>query len=700
MSVIDARVPVTFLNLAWHRLEWPPIETFAGEVDVVHSMHPLLMPAQRAAQVVTVHDLYFLDAPENTSAEIRRDYPPLAGSHARRADAVVTVSEYTASLVRSQLGADGDRVTICPNGAPAWAPIERRGSASGSHVLFMGTIEPRKNVQTLLRAYAELLARNPDAPPLVLAGRLAPACQPLLDELARPPLAGRVRHLGYVSGAERERLYREASMVVLPSLDEGFGLPALEAMTIGVPVVVSSRGALPEVVGRAGLIVDADDVAGLAAAMDRILNDPALAQRCSAAGIDAGPAVQLGRQRGALDASLCVGGRKAPIALVTRPLAIGIDARELLGEATGVGRYLAELLVRWTARSDAARRRFVLYSPEPLPLSFPTGTVDAAFGRHRRGTRHVVGADASAESRQPRLARRLLRARLHRSTRDRLCRWPSPSTTSRLSRIPSGSARGRASAAGGSPAEPLTPRLSCSPTRSSPARSSRRASRRHVAHRRDSAGSHRPPQACARGKRRESRWCSSSDRSSTGGGCPDLIAAFALATQRSPGCATHHRRGRPHVAAPGSGRGGGRARRSVENRVPALRSRRRARRALRARLGVRLPLGVRRLRHDAARGAVGWRAAGRARHCGRAGGVWGRGRLRGPRRHRRHGQRRSAGCWWSLRARRRFSHPAGPSSAGIRGTPPQIARSSTSRGSRRGTRGDDPLHHHRQLQRA
>ena len=78
---------------------------------------------------------------------------------------------------------------------------------------------------------------------------LAPACQPIVDELSRPPLAGRVRHLGYVSGAERERLYREASMVVLPSLDEGFGLPALEAMTIGVPVVVSSRGALPEVVG-------------------------------------------------------------------------------------------------------------------------------------------------------------------------------------------------------------------------------------------------------------------------------------------------------------------------------------------------------------------------------------------------------------------------------------------------------------------
>jgi glycosyltransferase involved in cell wall biosynthesis len=150
----------------------------------------------------------------------------------------------------------------------------------------MGTIEPRKNVETLLRAYAELIVRHPDAPPLVLAGRIEPACQPLLEELARPPLAGRVRYMGYVSEPERERLYRAASMVVLPSLDEGFGLPALEAMTIGVPVVVSSRGALPEVVGRAGLIVDPLDVSGLAGAMDRILRDPALARECSVAGVE------------------------------------------------------------------------------------------------------------------------------------------------------------------------------------------------------------------------------------------------------------------------------------------------------------------------------------------------------------------------------------------------------------------------------
>ena len=141
----------------------------------------------------------------------------------------------------------------------------------------MGTIEPRKNVPTLLRAYAELLAREPDAPPLVLAGRA-------YDRVCvgpRRPLASRLSRAapatwGTSSGAEREQsLSRRVDGRVAVASTKGFGLPALEAMTIGVPVVVSSRGALPEVVGDAGLVVDPDDVAGMAAAMQRILNDPA-----------------------------------------------------------------------------------------------------------------------------------------------------------------------------------------------------------------------------------------------------------------------------------------------------------------------------------------------------------------------------------------------------------------------------------------
>jgi Glycosyltransferase Family 4 len=124
-AVVDRRVPVGLLNYLWHRLEWPPIELLAGPVDVVHGQHPLLVPARDAAQVITIHDLFFLSAPERTRAEIRRDYGALAPSHARRADAIVVSSAYTAGLVKEKLGVAADRIHVCPAGAPRWTAQSR-----------------------------------------------------------------------------------------------------------------------------------------------------------------------------------------------------------------------------------------------------------------------------------------------------------------------------------------------------------------------------------------------------------------------------------------------------------------------------------------------------------------------------------------------------------------------------------------------
>jgi glycosyltransferase involved in cell wall biosynthesis len=278
----DARVPVRLLNLAWHRLEWPPVEWLAGDADVVHSMHPLLMPSRRGARLITIYDLYFLDQPEATASEIRRDYAALARDHARRADGIVVISEYTKGLVTARFDLDPERVTVCYPGAPDW---ERRAEPSAAGpILFVGTIEPRKNVPGLLRAYAELLTRLPGAPDLVLAGLIPPGAS-LERELAGHSLAGRIRMKGYVTDETRRQLYREASMLVLPSFDEGFGITAVEAMTLGVPVVAARRGALPEVVGDAGLLVDPEDHRALADAMAQVLSDTATRRRLT----DAGP---------------------------------------------------------------------------------------------------------------------------------------------------------------------------------------------------------------------------------------------------------------------------------------------------------------------------------------------------------------------------------------------------------------------------
>jgi glycosyltransferase involved in cell wall biosynthesis len=279
VRVFDSMVPVRGLVWAWNRLEWPPVEWLAGTHDVVHSQSPLLIPSSGAAQVVTIHDLDFLRHPDQMSAEIRRDYPALARSHAARAHGVIVSSQYAAGEVTRELQLDASRVHVCPPGRPAWADDvrKRRAAKPGTHILFMGTLSLRKNVGTLLEAYSQLRAKRPGAPPLVLAGHRTPASARWEARCEEPPLKGHVTITGYVDSARKIDLYADAVMLVLPSYEEGFGLPVLEAMACGVPVIVSSRGSLPEVAGPAASPIDPDDAEAFTAAMQTLLDAAAAA---------------------------------------------------------------------------------------------------------------------------------------------------------------------------------------------------------------------------------------------------------------------------------------------------------------------------------------------------------------------------------------------------------------------------------------
>ena len=126
---------------------------------------------------------------------------------------------------------------------------------------------------------------DPAAPPLWLAGGATEASAPWLRAMTQPPLEGHVTYLGYIDSGRRYELYAQASMLVLPSHLEGFGMTVLEAMTAGVPVIVSNRGALPELAGDAAQIVEPDDVQGLAAAMKRYLDEPARASAATDRGL-------------------------------------------------------------------------------------------------------------------------------------------------------------------------------------------------------------------------------------------------------------------------------------------------------------------------------------------------------------------------------------------------------------------------------
>lgn len=279
---LDRRIPVRALTWAWNRLTWPPVEYLVGQAafDATFSPTPLLVPTLGGVRVVTVHDLDFLDHPERTWGEMRRDFPALIRRHVGRATLVTTISHFTAGEASRRLGIPEHKLVVCRPGVPEWARAagpQPPAPASTGYILFVGTLEPRKNVGGLIEAYARLVAKKPDAPRLVLAGGRPPVVEPALEAGLNGPLASRIDALGYLEPHARTSVYAGARMLVLPSRMEGFGLPVLEAMALGVPVLVSDRGALPEVAGDAGLVTAPDDLDGLAAAMERVLTEPGLA---------------------------------------------------------------------------------------------------------------------------------------------------------------------------------------------------------------------------------------------------------------------------------------------------------------------------------------------------------------------------------------------------------------------------------------
>ena len=199
----------------------------------------------------------------------------------------MTSSAYTRDTLLKTFDLDPARVHLVRPGAPAWATLGQAAHAPrDGYVLFIGTLDARKNLGVVLDAYEQPAARTHRLPPLVVAGGIGPGGDAWLERMRRAPLSASVSYRGYVPDADREALFAGARAVVLPSWDEGFGLPALEAMAAGIPVVVSNRGALPEVVGTAGVIVDPADPQAWVAAIERLAHDEDWARDRGAAGLE------------------------------------------------------------------------------------------------------------------------------------------------------------------------------------------------------------------------------------------------------------------------------------------------------------------------------------------------------------------------------------------------------------------------------
>ncbi len=233
--------------------------------DLFHGLNQRLPTVRLRRMVSTFHDLFVLTG-EYSSPEFRRRFRQQAQHAAEHSDRIVTVSEFTARQVEQLLGVERARLRVIHHGVrlpPGLVP----GSAHAHHrdnvVLHVGAVQRRKNIARLVAAFSRL------GPPwrLVLAGALGFGAQEILRDIDRSPARDRIQVLGYVAAGELARLYSRARILAFPSLDEGFGMPVLEAMAWGVPVVTSNRSALPEVAGDAALLVDPQDVEAIAAAL-------------------------------------------------------------------------------------------------------------------------------------------------------------------------------------------------------------------------------------------------------------------------------------------------------------------------------------------------------------------------------------------------------------------------------------------------
>jgi glycosyltransferase involved in cell wall biosynthesis len=277
IPVRHLRLPRPLLYEAWHILRRPRVERATGHVDLIHATG-IAVPPRTAPLVVTVHDLSYLVYPEHFTRQGMRFFRQALELTRRDADVVLCSSEATRRHCVEE-GFDEARLRVVPLGADATpaseedvARVRLRHGLQGRYVLWVGTLEPRKNLPRLLEAFRRI---DTDAE-LVLVGPRG-----WNQELELPP---RVRSLGFVPGADLPALHAGAAAFAFPSLLEGFGIPVVDAMVQGTPVVTSTGTSTEEIAGDTGVIVDPLDAAAIRDGLTRLLEDEDLARRLGEAG--------------------------------------------------------------------------------------------------------------------------------------------------------------------------------------------------------------------------------------------------------------------------------------------------------------------------------------------------------------------------------------------------------------------------------
>ncbi|HEY3110763.1 MAG TPA: glycosyltransferase family 1 protein [Chloroflexota bacterium] len=286
-----------WLTILWYRLHVPlPVDLMIGPVDLYHFPNFVLPPVRRGHTIVTVHDLSFLLHPECADEGLRNYLERMVPRAVRRADFVVADSANTQNDLIVLLDADPAQVEVVyPAVDERFCQIEDESALAALRdkynlhfpfILNQNMIEPRKNIPRLIEAFARLKRDLGIAHRLVIGGGLGWMYESVFQAVEDQEVADSVVFLGYVPDEDLPPLYNLADLFVYPSLYEGFGIPAVEAMACGTPVVTSNTSSLPEAVGDAGLMVRPTDVEAIAEAMAQVLTNPGLRADLSRRGLE------------------------------------------------------------------------------------------------------------------------------------------------------------------------------------------------------------------------------------------------------------------------------------------------------------------------------------------------------------------------------------------------------------------------------
>ena len=281
------------LRMLWRRGPWPPIEWWTGAIDLVWGPNAVVPPAKNAARVVMVHDLTAVHFPEMCTADVRQ-VPALLRREILDGAWINTPSQAVADDVVSTLSVDPSRVRAIHLGGPQSVDLKtrqdrairgRRFAAVDQYLLSLGTLEPRKDIPSLVKAFDVIAPHRPDLH-LVIAGPDGWGAEAVTEVIAASPNRGRIRRTGWLSDDQRDDLLAGATAFVYPSLLEGFGIPPLEAMAAGVPVVATRTGSLPEVLDNAAQWAEPGDVDTLVTAIEATLDDPVVIDALVQAGFE------------------------------------------------------------------------------------------------------------------------------------------------------------------------------------------------------------------------------------------------------------------------------------------------------------------------------------------------------------------------------------------------------------------------------